>query len=91
MAKKPRAPRIDDPNAKRVDRPRPAKGGDRSKAASKQDRAPIPKDAEEEELEKLVFGDIPGFKAGLGIPADDRADDEVGPLLLLLRSCLGGD
>jgi hypothetical protein len=29
------------------------------------DDPPLPKDREEEELEKLVFGDLDGFKAGL--------------------------
>lgn len=76
MAKKPRTPRNDDSVAKREDRQRPAKGGDRSKATIERDHSPIPKDAEEEELEKLVFGDISGFKAGLGIPPDSRADGD---------------
>lgn len=42
--------------------------------------APPPKDREEEELEKLVFGDLAGFKAGLraheeGSEAEEEAED----------------
>lgn len=41
--------------------------------------APPPKDREEEELEKLVFGDLAGFKAGLRAHEEEsEAEDEAG-------------
>jgi hypothetical protein len=45
---------------------------------SVKDAAPLPKDKEEEELEKLLFGDLDGFKAGLrGLDVLDESDDEA--------------
>jgi hypothetical protein len=75
MAKNSRAHKVGRSNSKKEDRPNSSKKGDRLNAANKQDRAPITKDTEEEELERLVFGDIPGFKAGLRIPPGDLPDD----------------
>ncbi|KAL7272361.1 U3 snoRNP protein [Rhizina undulata] len=48
----------------------------------KKEAAPLPKDREEEELEKLVFGDIAGFHAGLrhdfGVSEEEDSEEEMG-------------